>query len=162
MKKIIYILLSIIFASCVSVPNIPKEKDYFVLPEKELDYKISLDSVIVTKDSVNEHDLSSQVMDIANTMFMDLIEKQSDNVLYLQIDLKQRTYYKGLKQRNSIYLVYSLIDSKDKTMFNSSYARVSYDSIDSSKLEYELLNHMNSKIRKYLNKCKDLKKKEKK
>ncbi len=162
MKKIIYVLLSIIFVSCVSMPCIPKEKEYSVLPEQKVDYKINLGSVIVTKDSVIEHDLSSQVQEMAKTMFMDLSSKQTDDILYLQIGLKQRTYYKGIKQKNSIYFVYSLIDSTDKTMLNNSYTLVTSDSIDSSRLEYELLDHMNSKIRKYLNKCKDLKLNEKK
>ena len=68
-------------------------------------------------------------------------------------ELKQRSYYKGIKQKNSIFLFYSLLDEDGKTSFNSSYLITSSDSIESGRIEYKLVNKINRKIRRHLRKC---------
>lgn len=161
MKKervIILLILCFVLTSCVSIFSIPKEKEYAVFPTESTEYSISVNSIVVTKDTVSDVDLKSQIQNLTETMFLDLSnEKDFEETLYLELELKQRSYYKGINQKNSIFLTYSLINEDDITVYNSSYSLVCSDSIESSKVEYELLNHMNNKIRKYLKHCNNVK-----
>lgn len=147
------LIVIILFTSCVSLFSIPKEKEYSVLPSESTEYGINIYSVDVKKDTISDNDLIAQVTDISTAMFADLINKETENFLNLQIELKQRSYYKGISQKNSIYLVYSLTDKNEKVVFNNSYSLVCSDSIESSTIEYKLIEHMNKKIRAYFNKC---------
>lgn len=157
MKKTVFahlIVLCLLLASCVSVSGIPKEKQYSVLPDSSADYRIEIDSVVVTKDAVKDNDLALQVYELSKTALADIINKNNSNeTLYLDIEIKQRSYYKGIKQKNSIFLFYSLRDEDGKTFFNSSYLLTCSDSIESGWIEYKLVNKINRKIRRHLRKC---------
>lgn len=159
MKKLVLLLivLCLSLTSCVSMFSIPKEKDYFILPEESSEYALSLDSIDVKKDTISDSELISQVQAISTTLLSDLFDKECDNVLYLNMEIKQRTYYKGIRQQNSIYFVYSLTDEDDKVVFNSSYSLVCSDTIESSTIDYKLIEHMNKRIRSFLKKCENIK-----
>ena len=156
MKKVIFcfsLIFCLLLTSCVSLFSIPKEKSYTVLPEESTVYTICIDSIDVKKDTITDSDLIDQVYNISQTLLSDLIDKVDNyNVLNLQIELKQRSYFKGIRQQNSIFFVYSLFDEDGNILFNSSYSLVCSDTIESSTLEYKLLNHMNKKIRSFLKK----------
>ena len=133
MKKSVFACLTVLcflLASCVSISGIPKEKQYSLVPDDSTDYRVEIDSVVVTKDAVKDNDLALQVYELSKTALADLINKNDNNkTLYLDIEIKQRSYYKGIKQKNSIFLFYSLLDEDGETSFNSSYLITSSDSI---------------------------------
>lgn len=157
MKKKVFACLTVLcflLASCVSISGIPKEKQYSLVPDDSTDYRVEIDSVVVTKDAVKDNDLALQVYELSKTALAELINKNDNNkTLYLDIEIKQRSYYKGIKQKNSIFLFYSLLDEDGKTSFNSSYLITSSDSIESGWIEYKLVNKINRKIRRHLRKC---------
>ena len=106
MKKTVFACLTVLcflLASCVSISEIPKEKQYSLVPDDSTDYRVEIDSVIVTKDAVKDNDLALQVYELSKTALADLINKNDNNkTLYLDIEIKQRSYYKGIKQKNSM------------------------------------------------------------
>ena len=160
MKK--FILYSLLFlclslTSCVSVFNIPKEKEYYILPQVSTEYSICLNSIEVKKDTISDSDLISQIQDISTTLLSDLINKDYDSTLHLNLEIKQRSYYKGIRQQNSIYFVYSLIDESERVVFNSSYSLDCSGTIESSTIDYKLIEHMNKRIRSFLKKCENIK-----
>lgn len=157
MKKFVFVFLIAlcsVLTSCVSVLGIPKEKHYTAVLSDSTDYRIDIDSVVVTKDAVKDNDLALQVYELTTTALADIINKSDSNkTLYLDIEIKQRSYYKGLRQKNSIFLFYSLLDKEGKTSFNSSYLLTSSDSIESGWIEYKLVNKINRKVRRHLRNC---------
>ena len=157
MKKFVFVFLVAlcsVLTSCVSLSGIPKEKHYAAVLSGSTDYRIDIDSVVVTKDAVKDNDLALQVYELTKTALADIINKNDSNeTLYLDIEIKQRSYYKGLRQKNSIFLFYSLLDKEGKTSFNSSYLLTSSDSIESGWIEYKLVNKINRKVRRHLRNC---------
>lgn len=157
MKKFVFVFLIAlcsVLTSCVSLSGIPKEKHYATVLSGSTDYRIDIDSVVVTKDAVKDNDLALQVYELTKTALADIINKSDSNeTLYLDIEIKQRSYYKGLRQKNSIFLFYSLLDKEGKTSFNSSYLLTSSDSIESGWIEYKLVNKINRKVRRHLRNC---------
>ena len=101
MKKSVFACLTVLcflLASCVSISGIPKEKQYSLVPDDSTDYRVEIDSVGVTKDAVKDNDLALQVYELSKTALADLINKNDNNkTLYLDIEIKQMSYYRGIK-----------------------------------------------------------------
>lgn len=157
MKKFVFVFLIAlcsVLTSCVSLSGIPKENHYAAVLADSIDYRIDIDSVLVTKDAVKDNDLAFQVYELTKIALADIINKNDSNeTLCLDIEIKQRSYYKGIKQKNSIFLFYSLLDKDGKTSFSGSYLFTSSDSIESGWVEYKLVNKINRNIRRHLRNC---------
>lgn len=151
MKKVLILILSIlslIFSSCFSIP---KETSYTNIPDESLEYRIDLDDITVNLNLIRDEELSNQIRDIFSSMLCEEINRETyDSKLKLELQVNQRSYYKGINQFNSIYLNYRLTDEKNAVILNNCYFNRTTDSIDSSKIQYKLVSKVVKDIKKVI------------
>ena len=150
MKTLTYIsivMCSLLYAGCISFP---KATEYYVLPQASVQYGITIGQVKVSKDLIEDKELQNQMRNIAGSMFARYIDTSDTEKLRLEIEVGQRSYYQNISEYNSIYMQYKLYNEKGECVLNNSYIQKTTDSIDSAKMEYNLLSVVRKAVERYI------------
>ena len=148
-------LVSFLLFSCISLP---KSDGYEIYPDEPADYMVSIDSVSITIDYVEDKELESQAKDMMLTQFAGICEENDGCMpLVLNVTLSQRSFYKNIDQYNSIALSYTLTDSEGNVVVRQGYYKRTGDTVVSSTEQFDLLERMTKKIKDYILKCKKTK-----
>lgn len=94
--------------------------DDFSLPQDEetCDDFIAIENVEVLVDNIREEHIERQIKEIASADINNFIARSRRNASELgaSIAVRQRSYYKNMKKRNSIYVYYSVFEKNGKRL----------------------------------------------
>ena len=136
-------------AGCLSVP---KKSGYAHFPQEKTSYVVAINTVNVIVDRVNENDLSEQFEQITESLINKGVDFENAEVLNLDICVNQRSFYRGLEKHNSIYMLYSLTDSQENTVFKQGYYAYTDKGLEQSPVQFKLSKRLAKSVNSYLKK----------
>lgn len=136
-------------AGCLSVP---KKSGYAYFPQEKTSYVVAINSVNVIVDRVNENDLSEQFEQITESLINKGVDFEDAEVLNLDICVNQRSFYRGLDKHTSIYMLYSLTDSRENTVFKQGYYAYTDRGLEQSPVQFKLSRRLAKSVNSYLKK----------
>lgn len=156
MKNVSFILkitaalfICVCLSGCLSIP---KKSGYSHLPAQKTNYVVAINTVNVIVDRVNENDLSEQFEQITESLINNSVDFEDAEVLNLDICVNQRSFYKGLDKHNSIYMLYSLTDSLENTVFKQGYYTYTDNGLEQSPVQYKLSKRLAKSVNSYIKK----------
>ena len=165
-KQISFVLLlCLLFVNCKSVSSSNK---YAKAKEKPVNYKIYIRSVTAEDNYVENKDIENQVLQNLETMYFDSQKKVTaknknrslpEEVLFLDIEITQRSFIKGIETYNSIYLNAKLTDSSNQVVLQNCINKETKNTIVSSYEQNKLCKHIFKETNTFV--LKNLKNKEK-
>lgn len=157
-KKSIFIVqflvvlnLLVLSSGCSSLP---KTSGSFVLPDKKTEYRVIVENVEINVEKVLEGDLSNQFKSICESL---LKKSDCENELYLSVKINQRSFSKGIDEKKSLFMFYTLTDQNDNCVFEKGYYKNTGDSVVSSAVQYSLCKNLCANINAYLSEAKKVK-----
>ncbi len=156
MNKISFVLkagaavfISVCLSGCLSIP---KKSGYAHFPQEKTSYVVAINTVNVIVDRVNENDLSEQFEQITESLINKGVDFENAEVLNLDICVNQRSFYRGLDKHNSIYMLYSLTDSQENTVFKQGYYTYTDNGLEQSPVQYKLSRRLAKSVNSYIKK----------
>ena len=133
--------LSLVLSSCLSLP---KESSFEKFEKDAAVYEILVGSVSVTKEQLEEIAIEKQMHEILSTM---LLQKNADTerdvetenkILYLDVEISQRSFLKSVDQINSIYVLYSLKDPNGELVLKKGLYKETKETVLSSTEQFRI------------------------
>ena len=145
LKKMILLVAvldsSLVLLSCLSLP---KESSFEKFEKDDAVYEILVGSVSVTKEQLEEIAIEKQMHEILSTM---LLQKNADTeseveaenkILYLDVEISQRSFLKSVDQINSIYVLYSLKDQNGELVLKKGLYKETKETVLSSTEQFRI------------------------
>ena len=145
LKKMILLVAvldsSLVLLSCLSLP---KESSFEKFGKDDAIYEILVGSVSVTKEQLEEIAIEKQMHEILSTM---LLQKNADTeseveaenkILYLDVEISQRSFLKSVDQINSIYVLYSLKDQNGELFMKKGLYKETKETVLSSTEQFRI------------------------
>lgn len=113
MKKILMAgLLAFLLMGCSSIP---KQASFYVEPESVEPFVYELRDVQVSIDYVQETEIAEQFYNLLLTQMsiQDFSAGETDKVIYVDVNVNQRSFIQDIQQKNSIYITFTGYDEED-------------------------------------------------